>query len=151
MAEVSESIIVDAPVSAVFAFMDVPENQVAVTPALRSVRNVNRLENGGKRIEYTYGMAGVELNGAVTATEYVPEERVTFAMTGAIEGEIRWTFASVSEGTEVTYAADYETPVAAVERVAGAILDRFNRRQAKKTLENVKEAVEGNGTDEVSA
>ncbi|PSQ05642.1 hypothetical protein BRC92_02005 [Halobacteriales archaeon QS_4_69_31] len=56
------------PVEGVFAFMDDPENHVTVTPSLAAVRNVGRLDNGGKRPEHTFRMAGVSLDGELELT-----------------------------------------------------------------------------------
>ena len=56
------------PVEEVFAFMDDPENHVTVTPSLAAVRNVERLDNGGKRPEHTFRMAGVSLDSELELT-----------------------------------------------------------------------------------
>ncbi|UWG50010.1 Polyketide cyclase/dehydrase family protein [Halalkaliarchaeum sp. AArc-CO] len=50
----SESIEIEAPIEQVFEYLDDPHNHAEVTPSLSSVRNVEPLETGGKRLEFTY-------------------------------------------------------------------------------------------------
>jgi carbon monoxide dehydrogenase subunit G len=140
---VERSIHVEAPVEDVFSFMDDPENQAAVTPSLGAVEAVERLENGGKRVRYTYSMVAVPLDGTVEAVEYDPPNRIVWELSGAIEGEIRQTYEPEDGGTRVTYAADYRLPVPVVDRVAAPLIRRYNEREVRRTLENLKGAVEG--------
>jgi carbon monoxide dehydrogenase subunit G len=140
---VERSIHVEAPVEDVFSFMDDPENQAAVTPSLGAVEAVERLENGGKRVRYTYSMVAVPLDGTVEAVEYDPPNRIVWELSGAIEGEIRQTYEPEDGGTRVTYAADYRLPVPVVDRVAAPLVRRYNEREVRRTLENLKGAVEG--------
>jgi carbon monoxide dehydrogenase subunit G len=107
MVEVSRTVVVDAPVEAVFAFVDEPENQVAITPGLTSVSDVEPLENGGKRLSYTYSMAGVAIRGRMETPVYEPPGRVVFELTdGPLAGEIEWLLASVDADREAGGGAD---------------------------------------------
>jgi carbon monoxide dehydrogenase subunit G len=140
---VERSIHVEAPVEEVFSFMDDPENQTAVTPSLGSVEAVEALENGGKRVRYTYSMVAVPLDGTVEAVEYDPPNRIVWQLSGAIEGEIRQTYEAANGGTRATYAAEYRVPVPVVDRVAAPLIRRYNEREVRRTLENLKAALEG--------
>ncbi len=146
MARVSHSVHVDAPVERVFEYMDHPENQVEITPSLIRSETVERLENGGARAAYTYGMAGVSLDGHVTAIRYEPNERIVFEMTGDLEGEIEWRFEEEDGGTRVTYNADYDIPVPVLDAVVEPFVKRYNSRVLRSTLENLRERLE-NGSD----
>lgn len=75
MVSVSESIHVDAPVEAVFEFLDDPRNHAEVTPSFAEIRNIEPLENGGKRVEHTYSMAGISLDGELVERTYEEHER----------------------------------------------------------------------------
>jgi carbon monoxide dehydrogenase subunit G len=135
---VSESVHVDAPVDEVFAFMDEPENQRRVTPAITDVRNVEALENGGKRLDFTYRLAGVPVDGSLRTPEYTEDERVVFEMSGALSGTITWTFEPDAGGTRVTYAAEYDLPGRALSTAARPVAKRYNERQLRLTLENLR-------------
>jgi carbon monoxide dehydrogenase subunit G len=136
---VSASVRVDAPVDEVFAFMDDPENQRAITPAITDVRDVEPLENGGKRLGYTYSLGGVPLDGALETPVYEPDERVVFELSGALSGTITWTFEPTEAGTQVTYAAAYDLPGSPLVGPFRPLARRYNERQLERTLENLRD------------
>jgi carbon monoxide dehydrogenase subunit G len=142
MIEVSRSVEIDAPVERVFAFMDDPHNHVTVTPSLAEVRNVEPLEDEGKRLDYTFRMAGVGLDGELVETVHEPDERMVFDMRGQLEGEIDLAFAPVEDGTELTYTGRYELPGRVLSAVAEPFVRRYNERELETTLANVKSHVE---------
>ena len=112
MIEVSESITVEAPVERVFAFMDEPRNHLTVTPSLADVRDVERLDNGGKRLDHTFRMAGISIDGELEEVERVEN-------TGR-----------------------YDLPGQVLERVARPFVRRYNERELSTTLANVKTHLE---------
>ncbi|UIO99966.1 SRPBCC family protein [Halobaculum sp. CBA1158] len=142
MAAASHTVRVDAPVGEVFACVDEPENHVELTPSITAVSNVEPLDNGGKRLEYTYEMIGVELTGTLTTPEYVENERIVFEMDGDLTGTLTWTFEEDDGGTHVTYAAEYDLPGGVLGAVADPLAVRYNERQLRRTLENLKARVE---------
>ncbi len=141
MAEVSDTIHVGAPPEEVFEFMDDPENQVAVTPSLSAVENVEELLKG-RRVEYVYSMAGATMHGTVETVEYDPPNLMLWTLDGTIEGQIRQEFEPEDGGTLVTYAAEYTVPVPALKGLAEPVVERYNRREVQTILENLKDAVE---------
>jgi carbon monoxide dehydrogenase subunit G len=143
MIEVSESITVDAPVERVFAFMDDPQNHLTVTPSLADVRNVVRLDNGGKRLDHTFRMAGISLDGELEEVERVENEHILFEMRGQLSGEIELTFEPIDGGTRLTYTGRYDLPGQVLERVARPFVRRYNERELSTTLANVKTHLEG--------
>ncbi|QPV62389.1 SRPBCC family protein [Halosimplex litoreum] len=142
MIEVSESTVVDAPVDVVFAFMDDPHNHVTVTPSLAEARNVESLANGGKRLDYTFRMAGVALDGELVETTHEPDERIVLEMRGQLTGEIDLAFESLEGRTRLTYTGRYEVPGRVLSAVAAPFVRRYNERELRTTLANVKTRVE---------
>ncbi|PSP32076.1 SRPBCC family protein [Halobacteriales archaeon QH_10_67_22] len=142
MIEVSDSIRVDAPVEAVFAFMDDPHNHVTVTPSLAAVRNVEPLDNGGKRLEHTFRMAGVSLEGELVERTHEEDARMLFEMRGQLAGEIELVFEPADGGTELTYTGRYDLPGRVLSAVAEPFVRRYNERELRTTLANVKTHVE---------
>ncbi|MCL9813682.1 SRPBCC family protein [Natranaeroarchaeum aerophilus] len=138
MSTVSETIHVPAPVDEVFAFLDDPNNHMAVTPSIADIDNVERLENGGKRLDHTFRMAGVALDGELVQTVHEPDERMVFEMRGRLEGEIGLQFEAEDGGTRLTYAATYEIPGNVLSAVAAPFARRYNERELRTTLENVQ-------------
>jgi len=142
MIEVSDRIRIDAPVEDVFEYMDRPENQPEFTPSLTRSETVEELPNGGKRVAYTYTMAGVDLEGRLEAVEYEPESRVRWEMTGDLEGEIEWTFEPADGATVVSYVARYEIPIPVLDAVVEPFAERYNERELRTTLENLRSRIE---------
>jgi len=142
MAEVTRSIVIDRAVEDVFAYLDDPENHVEISPSIAAVRNVQPLDNGGKRVEHTYTMAGVSLDGELEETIHVPNERMAFEMQGDLTGQIEITFEEAEDGTAVTYAARYEVPGRVLGAVARPFVKRYNERELRTTLENLRTRLE---------
>lgn len=142
MAAVSQSIHVDRPVSEVFAYLDDPRNHAEITPSLASVRNIEPLDNGGKRVEHTYTMAGISLEGELVERTHVENERMLFEMRGDLSGEIDISFEAVDGGTRVTYSGEYELPGRVLAAVARPFVKRYNERELRTTLENLQTRLE---------
>ena len=142
MAEVSASIHVEAPVETVFAYLDDPHNHREVTPSLASVENVERLENGGKRVDHTYTMAGVSLEGTLVEREHVENERMVFEMEGDLTGTITIDTQPTDQGTRLHYSAAYDLPGRVLGTVAEPFVRRYNERELRSTLENTKTRLE---------
>jgi carbon monoxide dehydrogenase subunit G len=149
MVEVSESVVVHAPRESVFEFVDRPDNQVAVTPALTGVADVQSKPDGGKRLLYGYRVFGIVFTGALETTTYDPPERIVFEMTGDIEGKIRWTIESLPDDrTRFTYAADYDLSWLPLYSFLLPLLRWYNRRELRQAVENIREAVESGAAAE---
>ena len=133
----SDAIVVAAAPETVFAFLDDPANHAAITPGLTDVRDVEPLANGGKRLAYTYRMAGVGIDGEIVQTVHEPPERHVFELRGRLTGTIDLRLEPVDGGTELRYAATYGLPENALTRAGSPVIRRFNERQLRAALENV--------------
>lgn len=142
MASVSESIRVDRPVEVVFEFLDDPRNHAEITPSLASVSGIEPLENGGKRVEHTYQMAGISLGGVLVERVHEENERMVFEMDGDLTGQIDIAFEGDDETTTVTYRAEYDLPGRVLSKLAAPVIQRYNRRELSKTLANLRARLE---------
>jgi carbon monoxide dehydrogenase subunit G len=142
MTELSRTIWIDAPLDQVFAFMDDPANQPRITPSMTRIENIERLENGGSKSDYTYRFFGVPFRGSVQALEYRPNKRIVFEVTGAVVGKIRWDFAEKGGGTDFTYYAQYEMPFPILSRVFSSLINAYNEREIDQLTEALKRVIE---------
>lgn len=142
MVTVSKTVQIDASPAATFVFLDDPQTHARVTPSLTDVRDVEPLENGGKRLSFTYGMAGVGLDGELVQTRHEPPTRHTFEMSGALAGEIDLGIDPTADGCRLTYTGSYELPGQVLQAVAEPLVARYNERELRTTLENIKTGVE---------
>lgn len=143
MLTVRNHIDIAAPVEHVFAFMDTPAHQAEITPSLTQSDLIERLPNGGSRARYTYRIWGLSLSGEVQATDYAPNERIVWSMRGELQGTIRWYFESRDSGCRFTYAATYQVPgPGPIRSLARPLVRRYNEREIRRLLENLKERLE---------
>ena len=104
--------------------------------------NVDPIEDGGKRLEFTYEMAGVGLDGELVQTIHEPPERHTFEMSGSLEGEIDIEIEEHDGGSRLTYTGTYDLPGRVLSKAAEPFVRRYNERELQTTLENVKTRLE---------
>ncbi len=142
MVTVSESIYIHASPATVFNYLDDPYNHVEVTPSLVEVRNVKRLDNGGKRADHTYRMAGVSLDGEIIEMIHEAPTRLNFELQGQLDAEIDIGLSPERSGTRVSYAATYELPGRVLSRVAEPFVRRYNHRELRTALENLRDRLE---------
>jgi len=141
MFTVEHQIEIDAAPTDVFSFLDDPRNHLKITPSLIDVGNVEALPNGGKRAEYRYKLAGVELVGQVEDVERSTDDHLAQRLSGAIDGTISYDIED-GERTTVRYKAEYQLPGTVVESVLQPVARAYNEREAEATLENLKTFLE---------
>lgn len=150
MRTLRKTVDIAAPVAEVFAYMDEPRRQVALTPSLTRSDLVERLPNGGARVRYTYRMFGISFSGEVEATDYVSNQRIVWSIRGDVQGTLRWYFATnaddqSSPSTQFTYAATYAVPGPSfVQRLLGPLLHRYNEREVQTVMQRLQNRIETN-------
>ncbi len=142
MVRVADTIEIDATAEAVFQFLDEPKNHATITPAIGRIENIEPLDNGGKKLDYTYRMAGVPIDGHLSQTAHEPPTRHVFALESGIDGELGFDIEATESGCLVTYHATYTIPGRLLSRVVEPAVRRYNERQLKATLENLKKEIE---------
>jgi carbon monoxide dehydrogenase subunit G len=139
MVSVTGRVHVAAPPTVVFDFLDDPHNHVAITPSLAGVEAIEPLDNGGKRARFTYRIIGLSVGGTLVERLHDPPERMVFDLQGQLTGEIDLQFASDGEGTEVTYAAEYDLPWGPLGRALAPLVRWYNEREVRRLLENLRD------------
>jgi uncharacterized membrane protein len=142
VATLVKSIIINAPVEKVFAYMEEPTNMPEIWPSMVEVRNVKNLGGGRKSYDWTYKMAGMKLDGSSEDLELVPNQRVVTVGKGGIESKFTWTNTKVQGGTEVTTQVEYKVPVPVLGKLAENLIIKQNDREADTLLANLKAMME---------
>jgi uncharacterized membrane protein len=147
MLTVRDHIDIAAPVERVFDYMDTPAHQATITPSLSESVLLERLPNGGSRARYTYRLLGLSFSGEVHATDYVPNERIVWSMTGDLQGTIRWYVEPLDPGCRFTYAATYQVPGPRIlQSLTRPLARRYNEREIRTLLQNLRERFEAPDT-----
>jgi len=142
MPKVERSIIINAPVEKVFAYIEDPMNQLEWLPSLMEVKDVTG-QGVGTHFRWTYKMAGLRFEGESTLTEHVPHERLVAQSKGGIVSTFTWTFEPHDGGTKLNLVVEYTVPVPVLGKLAEALVLKQNEREADLAMANIKARLEG--------
>lgn len=139
MIETSNKMNIPCSKQELFSYLDKPRNHQQFTPSLKSVRNIEDLENGGKAVDYTYSIYGVNFDGRLEEVEREEDERMVFEITGGIQGEIELQLEETEgEETTMTYIGRYSLYNRLLEVVASPLVKRYNNKEIESLLSNIR-------------
>jgi uncharacterized membrane protein len=141
LASYEGSIVINAPVSEVFAYVNAPATMVDWMTPLVEVRNVIG-SGAGQQWDWTYKMAGVHVRGQSVIVDYILNECATHQGIGMLS--VNWTtiVAPHDGGTKLTAKLEYTIPVPVLGRLAEHLTIRRNARELNASLSNLKEVLE---------
>jgi uncharacterized protein YndB with AHSA1/START domain len=142
MAKITKSVVIDAPVEAVFNYVEDPASLPEYWPSIVEVKDVKQLPNGGNRMDIVYKMAGVRFDIETECTEYIPNQRTVYESEGGVSSTLVWTYEPVDGGTKVTIENEYTVELPVLRNLAGSFLTRMNENEAEAILANVKAKME---------
>jgi len=138
-----ETIEVAQPPEAVFAFMDDPAAQASATPGLSRMEDVARAANGGLRCRVVYELLDREWTVDIEATEYAPNERVSYQVTGLLQAELFARFEPLESGTRLHLWGRYQLPeevdLAPLRKLAQTFTDWAMKRMAETLKAKVEQ------------
>ena len=141
LASYEGSIVINAPVSEVFAYVNAPATIADWMTAMVEVRNVIG-SGAGLQWDWTYKMAGIHVRGQSVIVDYIPNECATHQGIGMLAAS--WT--NIVEphdgGTKLTMKLDYTIPVPVLGKLAEHLTIKRNARELEASLLNLKETLE---------
>lgn len=150
---VRRAISIDVPVERAFAYLDDPENSLALIPSLVEVTEIARLENGGHRLRFVaLGRGGKRCEWESEQTERVPDRLVivharTEGMTTVATRRFEETPAGTRLETELEYRVEVPWPQKALAPVIELQLRRPLRKQLASLLSVVKRRIEAGAAE----
>ena len=141
MASYEGSIVINAPVSEVFAYANAPSTMPDWMSALVEVRNVIG-SGAGLQWEWTYKMAGVHVRGQSVIVDYILNECATHQGIGMLSVDWTTMVEPHDGGTKLTAKLEYTIPVPVLGRLAEHLTIRRNARELDASLLNLKETLE---------
>jgi hypothetical protein len=141
--EVRQVVSITAPVERVFAYLDVPENGLALIPNLVEVKEVVPLPNGGHRMRFvSLGRRGKLCEWVSEHVERVPNSLVVVrSFTEGVVMTARRRFEPTADGSQLTGEIEYRFAVPWPQKVLMPLMEFQSRRATRKELRRVLEAV----------
>ena len=144
MAKVERSIIINAPVEKVFAYIEDPTLNPEWLPSVMEVKDVTLTEEGvGSHFRWVYKLAGLLFEGESTTTEHIPNRRIVTQSKGGIVSTWTWTVQPHDGGTKANLVVEYTIPVPVLGKLAEPLVLRLNEREADLAMANIKARMEG--------
>ena len=139
MAKVTRKFTVKRKPEAVIDYLSDVENHPAFIPPLKSVANIaGDPKRKGTRWDWTFVMAGVEINGKAETADYQAGKRYSFKTTG-IDSTFIYTVEAADGGSRVTADVVYEVPQGVLAKIADkTVVERMNERDADKAAQSLK-------------
>ena len=135
------SIVIEAPVEEVFAYINDPISMPDWLVGMIEIRHP--IGSGeGLQYEWTYKMVGLQLRGQNVVVDYVHNECATHQGIGMIQS--LWTnrVEAHESGTKLTMEVEYTLPILVLGKLAEHLTARRNEREIQLSMLNLKEILE---------
>lgn len=141
MISYGNSIVINAPVSEVFTYV----NELSTMPdwltGLVEVHNV--IGTGeGQQCEWTFKLAGVQLRGQAVVVECIENDRCTHQSIGMFKSDWTHIVQPHEDGTKLIIEVEYSLPLLVLGKLGERLTVRRMARDLDSSLLNIKEALE---------
>jgi uncharacterized membrane protein len=140
---VRQAVSIEAPVEKVFAYLDVPENGLALIPQLVEVKEVAPLPNGGHRMRFVaLGRRGKLGEWVSEHVERVPNELVVVrSHTDGVATTAVRRFEPTGEGSRLSGEVEYRYKLPWPQKALVPLMEFQSRRTMRKQLGRLLEVV----------
>jgi uncharacterized protein YndB with AHSA1/START domain len=143
MVKIDRTVIINAPVEKVFAYMTNPANLPEIWPCLVEVNDLHQTREGtGTTYNWVYKMAGTHFEGTAEITEFIPNQRLVIKDEGGIRAIRTITLQPVEGGTKYTLQMDYVLPPSLLGKLDPGFVQRLNECEADVVMANLKVRME---------
>jgi uncharacterized protein YndB with AHSA1/START domain len=142
MANLTHSVVINAPIEKVFEFMNSPEKELLWRPELIEMEQTSNGPMGvGTSFREVTEFMGRKMETTAEITEYVPNKISSIQSTsGPIPFKLKGEFEPVMGGTRVTM--EIEGKIGGFFRVAEFLVLKMAKKQMEKQFENLKTLLE---------
>ncbi len=140
MSTVSKKVLINAPVTKVFAFVINPENWTKYVTSLVEVKNVSSPNaEKGTTFNWTYRMLGMNFHGRGQVTENTKNKKFGLKMDGSFPITESYSFTSVENGTELSIEVEYEMPGKVMSVLTNkGLMEKINKKESDNVLSKIK-------------
>ncbi len=137
MPRVHKAIDIKAPVGMVFSYVEDPRNATEWIKSMVDVKDIR-----GAHYNWTWDMAGLELEGESDMVAEIPDQKMVVKSKGSIESTWTFTFEPHGNMTHLDLDIDYEMPASLAGKEAEDLVRKQNERETEIDLQNIKERLE---------
>ena len=142
---IRETVSIDAPVEQAFAYLDDPENSLALIPSLVEVTEIAPLDNGGHHLRFVaLGRRGKRCDWESEQTERVPNQLVVVhAHTEGVRTIATRRFEQTPTGTRLATELEYRVELPWPQKALTPLIEFQWRRPMRKQLRSLLSVVKG--------
>ncbi|MBW2381323.1 MAG: SRPBCC family protein [Deltaproteobacteria bacterium] len=135
------SIVIKAPVSEVFTYVNDLTTMADWLTGLVEVRNVIGAGEG-QQCEWTFKLIGIQLRGQAVVVDCVENKRCTHQSIGMFSATWKQIVEPHEDGTKLIIEVEYTLPLSVLGKLAEPLTVRRMARDLDSSLLNIKEALE---------
>jgi len=147
MTEISDEILIEAPLEKIYNYVSEPSNIPQFWPGVLEVTNVKLLPNGGYSYLWTYKAAGMRFTGKGQGVDIAPNSRLISKNIGIVESLIAFTFCSIDHQTKVTLTVNYLVHLPMIGQLTQNTFAKIYEPTVKMVLNNLKTKFENKPED----
>lgn len=143
MPQISESIIINAPVEKVWEFVTNPANGPKFVPGIISQNNIiPKSTKVGQKWDWHVNLIGAEFRGQAEAMELEPLKKWAVKTWGDAESFRTYAFESSGEDTKLTIEVERTAIKSTLAQLAAVIIEGIHRINIQQSLKKLKEILE---------
>lgn len=142
MAQSSVSAFINAPVEAVFAYVDDYHNSTRYMEGLVAWEPVGELRGVGTIFQGALKAGPMTLRFEVEITELVENEIISWKSHSGISNNGTWTFEPEGDGTKVTFMQDFILPGWGAGKLVAKSLEPIIKAQSQQSMNALRRQVE---------
>lgn len=138
---------VEAPVEAVFAYVDDHHNTTKYMKDLTKWAPVGSTTHGkGAKFAVAMKAGPLTLSSVVDITTWTENTAIGWTSREGFKQTGRWSFLKAGEGTEATFDMEYELPGGIAGRVVSRVAEPIVRGNIEQSVRNLRSQVERSAT-----
>ncbi|TAN57302.1 hypothetical protein EPN15_04605 [Patescibacteria group bacterium] len=143
MANITESIIINAPIEKVFGYVTDPANGSKFVPGIIEQTNISpKTAKVGQKWDWHVNLIGVELHGKGEVMELEPLKKWVVKTCGDADSFRTYCFEPSGDGTKLTIIVESTVLKGALAALAAVVVDGIHQVNLKQSLAKLKEILE---------
>lgn len=144
MSNITRTVHINSQPEKVLEYIADVNHHPAFLSALKSVDNISGAsETVGTSWDWSFIMAGVELQGRAETADYQAGKLYSFKTSNGADSTFMYEVAPENDGTLLTITVDYELPESVLTKVADkSVIEKYNEDEADRVGENLRAILE---------